>query len=131
MSTILIAEDDHLIAEMVGLALLHAGHEVFHAADGGAALEAVRAERIDLVLLDLLLPVKSGIEVLQHLKSDRERARIPVVILSARCRPEDVAEGREAGAVDYLTKPFSLSDLLQRVDRALEGRLPRSSSQAN
>jgi DNA-binding response OmpR family regulator len=121
MSTILIAEDDPLMAEMVGLCLLHAGHEVFHAADGGGALEAIRAERIDLVLLDLMLPVMSGLEVLKHLKSDPERARIPVVILSARSRAQDVDAGRDAGAFGYLTKPFSLRALLDHVDRALAG----------
>ena len=120
MSKILIAEDDPLMAEMVGLSLIHAGHEVFHAADGGGALEAVRAERIDLVLLDLMLPVMSGLEVLQHLKSDAQHARIPVLILSARSRAQDVETGRRAGAFDYLTKPFSLRTLLESIDRALD-----------
>jgi len=120
MSTILIAEEDPLMAEMVGLSLLHAGHDVFHAADGGAALEAVRAERIDLVLLDLMLPVMSGLELLQHLKSDPQHARIPVLILSARSRAQDVEIGRRAGAYDYLTKPFSLRALLASVARALD-----------
>jgi two-component system phosphate regulon response regulator PhoB len=121
MSTILIAEDDLLIAEMIGSVLIHAGHEVFHAADGGGALEAIRAEEIDLVLLDLMLPVTSGLEILRKLKSDPLHAGIPVVVVSARSRPKDLEAARDAGAADYLTKPFSLTDLLNRVRRALAG----------
>ena len=119
MSKILIAEDDLLIAETVGLALLRSGHEVFHAATGSGALAAIAAERIDLVLLDLMLPVMHGLEVLRHLKGNPKHASIPVVILSARSRAKDLQAGREAGAVEYVTKPFGMKELLAVISRNL------------
>lgn len=120
MSRILVAEDDVHIAEMIVFTLARAGHEVVHAADGGQAVQALDESRFDLILLDLMMPVMSGLEVLRVLKADRRRMGIPAVILSARSREKDVQAGRAAGAVDYLTKPFSLSELVARVERALE-----------
>ena len=120
MSRILVAEDDVHIAEMIVFTLTRAGHEVVHAADGGQAVLALDESSFDLVLLDLMMPVMSGLELLRGLKADRSRMGIPVVILSARSREKDVELGRAAGAVDYLTKPFSLSELVTRVERALQ-----------
>ena len=120
MSRILVAEDDVPIAELIVFTLTRAGHEVVHAADGGQAVLALDERHFDLILLDLMMPVMSGLEVLRGLKADRRRMGIPVMILSARAREKDLQAGRSAGAVDYLTKPFSLSELVSRVEQALD-----------
>jgi len=120
MSRILVAEDDAHIAEMIAFTLSRAGHAVVHAADGGQAVLALEEAHFDLVLLDLMMPVMSGLEILRGLKADRRRMGIPVMILSARSRQQDIQAGRAAGAIDYLTKPFSLSELVVRVEQALD-----------
>ncbi len=115
-ANILIVEDDVTIARFVELELGHAGYEVRKAADGWAALEAVREEEPDLLILDLMLPVVDGLEVARRLR--KEGKTFPILMLTARADTHDVVSGFDAGADDYLRKPFEIPELLSRI-RAL------------
>lgn len=122
MTSMLVVEDDDAIAEVVAYQLRKEGYDVNIAADGVAALQALRNSAVDLVILDLMLPRLSGIEVLRSLRRDSET---PVIVLSARDRDADQIEALELGADDYVTKPFSVRQLLARVAAVL--RRSRSS----
>lgn len=115
MATILLVEDARDLARLVARELEAAGYRVVHAADGIAALEAHARERPDAVVLDWMLPRLDGLEVLRRL---RETAATPVLMLTARGEETDRVVGLEVGADDYLTKPFSVRELVARV-RAL------------
>ncbi|GAA1712090.1 MtrAB system response regulator MtrA [Brachybacterium phenoliresistens] len=111
-SRILVVDDDQAIAEMVGIVLRGKGFEVVTTPDGASALEAFGQVRPDLVLLDLMLPGMDGIEVCRRLRRD---SGVPVIMLTARSDTADVVEGLEAGADDYLTKPFEPDELVARI----------------
>lgn len=111
-SRILVVDDDHAIAEMVGIVLRGKGFDVVTAPDGASALDAFDRVGPDLVLLDLMLPGMDGIEVCREL---RRRSGIAVIMLTARSDTSDVVEGLEAGADDYLTKPFEPDELVARI----------------
>jgi two-component system alkaline phosphatase synthesis response regulator PhoP len=119
MAKILLAEDEKQIGDMVAFKLTNGGHQVLRARDGEEALRLASAERPDLILLDVMMPVLSGLEVLQRLKTDAGLAATPVIMLTAKGRERDVLGGLSAGAVDYVVKPFSLKDLAARIDAAL------------
>lgn len=113
---IIVVEDDLTIARFVELELSHAGYTVTKAADGESALALIEREEQDMVILDLMLPVIDGIEVARRL---RERGdHVPILMLTARAETNDVVSGFDAGADDYLRKPFEISELLSRI-RAL------------
>jgi len=113
---ILIVEDDVTIARFIELELIHLGHEAFKVADGNLAVAEIERVDPDLVLLDLMLPGTDGLTIAKTL---RERGhRMPILMLTARSETQDVVEGFDAGADDYLRKPFELPELLSRV-RAL------------
>jgi len=95
------------------------GHEISLATDGEKALELVDSHRPDLVLLDVMMPVMGGFQVLRRLKEDNETSGIPVIMLSAKGQENDIVTGLEGGAFDYITKPFSFPELIARIDRAL------------
>lgn len=116
---ILVVEDDPLIAKGLETALARSAHQVRCVADGLEAARALRGQDFDLVILDLGLPKKSGLEVLDDLR--RAGSLVRVLILSARDSTHDRIQGLDMGADDYLTKPFELDELLARV-RALERR---------
>ena len=110
---LLVVEDEHSLREDIARKLRLSGYEVDACADGEAALEALAAERYDLVLLDLNLPKVDGMQVLRSLRQhDLETC---VLILSARSEISDKVEGLDAGANDYLSKPFHLAELEARV----------------
>jgi two-component system response regulator MprA len=120
---ILVVEDDDQIAAIVRDGLSRMGYRVELAADGPAALAAVRAQPCDLVVLDLLLPGMDGVEVCQRL---RTRGGPPVIMLTARDAVAEKIAGLDSGADDYLTKPFVLEELVARVRAVLRRRAPRS-----
>ncbi len=116
---VLVAEDEKDIADLVRFNLQADGFAVATAADGEAALTAVRQHRPALLILDLMLPALSGLEVCRRLRSDPETARLPIVILTAKAAEVDRVLGLEMGADDYVTKPFSPRELVARVRAVL------------
>ena len=117
MSSILIVEDEQHLADGLRFNLEAEGYEAYVVETGEAALERLAANPVDLVLLDVMLPGKDGFEVVSELRARQQY--FPVLILTARGRPEDVVHGFAAGADDYLPKPFELSILIARVKSLL------------
>jgi DNA-binding response OmpR family regulator len=122
MARILIVEDEASIFKLVSFRLQHLGHEVIWVQDGGQALEAAREQSPDLILLDVMIPVYDGFQVLKKLKADPVTQLIPVIMLTARGHEKDVVAGIEGGADDYVVKPFSFPELIARVNAALARR---------
>jgi two-component system, OmpR family, phosphate regulon response regulator PhoB len=116
---ILVVEDERDIAALVAYHLTKEGYRVRTAEAGQEALEAVSAERPDLMILDLMLPGFSGYEVLQEMRRRPDMAEVPVVVLTARRDEADRVKGLELGADDYVTKPFSPRELVLRVSAVL------------
>lgn len=112
MARILIVEDEEKIARFVELELSHEGYDVDKAADGRAGLELALSHDYDLVLLDILLPQLNGMEVLRRLRREKNT---PVILLTARDAVMDKVAGLDAGADDYITKPFAIEELLARI----------------
>ncbi|HVA42356.1 MAG TPA: response regulator transcription factor [Acidimicrobiales bacterium] len=121
-SRVLVVDDEQYIRDLVGTALRYEGFEVTEAATGRAALSAVSTARPDLVVLDVMLPDLDGLEVTRRLRS--EGLRVPVVFLTARDATEDKVVGLTVGGDDYLTKPFSLEELVARVRAVLRRTQP-------
>jgi len=119
MTTVLVADDDLDIRELVAFKLAQAGYEVRSAPDGVAALDAARAGGVDLVVLDLMMPGLSGLDVCAELRREPVTAELPVIMLTARAQDQDVATGFAAGADDYVVKPFSPRELVSRVQAVL------------
>jgi DNA-binding response OmpR family regulator len=115
--TLVVADDDPDILRLLERRLSRRGYEVVVTADGGAALDAVRSTGPDAVVLDRLMPAMSGEEVCAALKSDERTAAIPVVLLSAQASEREIVEGFGVGADDYLTKPFDIDELDERLRR--------------
>jgi len=118
-STILVCDDDDRLRELMKVTL-GGDYRYVEATDGDAALAACRAERPDLVLLDVMLPGASGLEVLEALRGDARLRDVPVIVVSAWQTPDDQAAAATAGADDFLGKPFELEDLTEAVSRLLE-----------
>ncbi len=116
---ILIVEDEEKLARFIELELTHEGYEVNKAADGRTALDMALAEEYDLILLDIMLPGLNGLEVLRRLHNEKQT---PVILLTARDSVMDKVSGLDAGAVDYITKPFAIEELLARIRVALKFR---------
>jgi DNA-binding response OmpR family regulator len=112
-----VADDDPDILRLLERRLSRRGHRVVTAGDGGAALDAIRRTCPDAAVLDRLMPVMTGEEVCAALKSDERTAAIPVVLLSAQASEREIVEGFGAGADDYLTKPFDIDELDERLRR--------------
>jgi DNA-binding response OmpR family regulator len=127
MARIVIADDDADIRELVVFKLRHGGHEVVPVGDGAAAVEACRNEKPDLVILDVMMPGMSGLEAARALREDGDLAGLPIIILTARAQESDIDQGFQAGADDYIVKPFSPRELAARVDAVL-AKTPRPSS---
>jgi DNA-binding response OmpR family regulator len=116
---VLVADDDPDILNLVTLRLERDGYEVVGAADGERALEQAFERPPDLALIDVSMPKLDGYEVAQRFRSDDTTKTIPIILLTARAQDSDVARGVEAGADDYVKKPFSTTDLRSRVQAAL------------
>lgn len=119
---VLVADDDPLLRELVRFKLEAAGHKVSFAVDGERALAAAHDDQPDLVILDSMMPVLSGPEVLRALKEDPGTAAIPVLMLTSRKGQDDVVSALRGGAADYLTKPFLPDELAMRVEGLLARR---------
>jgi len=119
MKTVLIADDDPSIVISLEYLLRNAGYRVLVARDGQETYECIVRDRPDLVLLDLMLPRMSGYEVCERVRGDPATRDIPIVMLTAKGREVERAKGMALGASDYVTKPFSTSELLQHVRRHL------------
>ena len=117
---LLLVEDDPTLRRALSFNLTREGYEVAAAGDGEAALDAARSDRLDLILLDVMLPGMSGIEVLRALR--REGVTTPVIILSAKGDEIDRVVGLKVGADDYVSKPFSRPELLARIEAVLRRR---------
>jgi DNA-binding response OmpR family regulator len=112
---VLIADDEPNIVISLEFLMKREGHRVSIARDGDAALQAIRAERPDLVLLDVMMPGKSGFDVCQAVRADESLASVKILMLSAKGRETDVAKGTALGADAYMTKPFSTRELADKV----------------
>lgn len=120
--TVLVVDDEQDIADLVGYRLRQAGYDVVTAYDGDAAVEAARRRPPDLVVLDLMLPRRSGLEVLKVFRGAPATRGVPVIILTARSEEVDRIVGFELGADDYVVKPFSPRELVLRVQAVLKRR---------
>jgi DNA-binding response OmpR family regulator len=114
---IVLAEDEPQIARLIEFKLKKEGYSVTWKENGEEALKAIKTEEPDLVILDVMMPVMDGYEVLRRLKEDENLKSIPVVMLTARAQEKDVVKGINLGAEDYITKPFHPAELLARVKR--------------
>src|SRR3712207_4525770 len=119
--TILLVDDDAALLEVTSIVLASEGYRVLTAEDGPEALRILGRERLDLVVLDIMLPRMSGFEVLKKM---REHSDVPVVLLTAKSQSVDKVVGLELGADDYITKPFDTKELLARI-KAILRRLGR------
>jgi DNA-binding response OmpR family regulator len=116
---VLVADDDSDILALVRFRLEQDGYEVLSAPDGETALDLALARAPDLALLDVMMPRLDGYEVTRRLRSHGPTAAIPIILLTARVQEPDLSQGFEAGATDYVTKPFSPQALRERVQAAL------------
>lgn len=121
MNKLLIADDEPGIRRLVRMTLESDQCEILEAADGEEALSVARDEQPDLVLLDVMMPKRSGIEVCRILKDDRATSGIVVIMLTARAQESDLRESEEAGSDGYFMKPFSPIALMRKVDEMLSG----------
>lgn len=124
MAKVLVVEDEEALSQLLSYNLGKEGFDVATTADGEEALIAVDEEKPDLVLLDWMLPNKSGIEICRHLRAQNETRELPVIMLTARGEEEDRVRGLDLGADDYVTKPFSMSELVARMRAVLRRTRP-------
>jgi len=117
--SVLVADDDEAIRQLLAIELERQGFEVIGAANGREALEKARSRLPDLVLTDIQMPVMDGLEVTRRLREGPETRRIPVLIMSVLGAKDAIVKGLEAGAVDYITKPFFLPELKARIRSVL------------
>jgi DNA-binding response OmpR family regulator len=122
MTTILVAEDERDIRELIAFTLKYHGFEVITAENGEQALQLASEAKPDLLLLDVRMPRLSGYEVCQKVKERDDTRHIPVVFLSAKGQESEIVQGRKAGAVDYILKPFSPQELAERLKAVLGGQ---------
>ncbi|CAD5373953.1 DNA-binding response regulator in two-component regulatory system with PhoR (or CreC) [Rubrivivax sp. A210] len=126
MSLVLVVEDESAIAELIAINLRHAGFEVAIAADADAAQAAVDRVLPDLVVLDWMLPSQSGVQLARRWRADARTRELPLIMLTARAEEADKITGLDAGADDYLTKPFSTKELMARIRAVLRRKAPEA-----
>ncbi|SMF61190.1 Response regulator receiver domain-containing protein [Allosphingosinicella indica] len=119
---ILVCDDDDLLVDLLEHRLGARGFEVIVARDGGEAVAAASSERPDAIVLDAMMPVLDGHEVLRRLGRREETASIPVIMLTARKQEKDILSALELGARDYLVKPFIPEELITRLNRVIEAK---------
>lgn len=126
MSRVLVVEDESAIAELISINLRHAGYEVTVAADADQAQIEVDGVLPDLVVLDWMLPGQSGLVLAKRWRSQARTRELPIIMLTARAEEGDMISGLDAGADDYLTKPFSTNELLARIRAVLRRKAPEA-----
>ncbi len=126
MSSVLVVEDESAIAELIAINLRHNGFEVTLAADADTAQAAVDGVLPDLVLLDWMLPGTSGVQLAKRWRADARTKALPIIMLTARAEEGDKIAGLDAGADDYLTKPFSPKELMARIRALLRRKAPEA-----
>ena len=119
---VLAADDDEDILELVAFRLERSGYTVVRARDGEEAVELARQAKPDLAVLDVMMPKLDGFEVTRRLRADEATRRMPIILLTARAQDADLQRGFEAGADDYVRKPFSPQELQMRVQSILGRR---------
>ena len=112
MYNVLIVDDDKEIVNAIAIYLKNEGYKIYKAYDGNQAVEKLKEQEIHLIILDIMMPEKDGIETLEEIRKEKT---IPVIMLSAKSEDYDKIEGLNAGADDYITKPFSVRELMARV----------------
>ena len=117
---ILVVDDERYILHILDFSLGSEGYEVITAGDGEQAVERTKSEKPDLIVMDIMMPKMDGFEACKLIKSDPDTREIPVIMLTAKGREIDKNRGMEAGADEYLTKPFSPAKLIERVHSVLK-----------
>jgi two-component system phosphate regulon response regulator PhoB len=126
MSRVLVVEDESAIAELISINLRHAGYEVTIAATADQAQHAIDSVLPDLVILDWMLPGQSGLALAKRWRGESRTKELPVIMLTARAEEGDKVAGLDAGADDYLTKPFSTHELMARIRAVLRRKAPEA-----
>lgn len=116
---VILAEDDRTIARLIIFKLEKEGFKVIHFLNGESVVDSVSKILPDIVILDVMMPIQDGISILKEIKASPKTKHIPVVILSAKGQEKDIIKGMEIGASDYISKPFSPSELIVRIKRIL------------
>jgi len=119
MAKILIIEDDEIIWRLIEYRLKKEKHFLIWASDGLKAMEILETIKPDLIISDIMVPYMDGIQILKKIKTMDELKDIPVIMLSSKAQEKDIVLGLELGAQDYIVKPFSPSELLLRINKAL------------
>jgi len=122
MKKILIADDEHKIIMTLEYAFKKAGYEVFIARDGSEVLELLKTEVPDVILLDIMMPNIDGYTTLTEIKKNKNLAKTKVIFLSAKTGEADIKKGLDLGADDYITKPYSIKKLTERVEELLNDK---------
>lgn len=125
----LVAEDDPNIRSMLAMSLELEGYDVISVADGGSAIQILDEESVDVVLLDVMMPVKSGYDVVRHLRSSAA-AETPVIMVSAKTSDDDVWEGWRVGVDSYVTKPYDVDLLVAEMERVTKNSFSAGKSAA-
>ncbi len=123
-TTVLVVEDEAAIRDMIAMALERAGYRARHADSAEDARAAMRLAHPDLLLLDWMLPGESGLDMARSIKDDAQMSQIPIIMLTARGEEDDRVRGLDAGADDYITKPFSPREMMARVKAVLRRTAP-------
>ena len=129
-ATVMVVEDEPQIQELLAVNLEHSGHKVLRAASAEEAEAAIRSALPDVLVLDWMLPGESGLAFARRLRADERTRELPILMLTARAMEQDKISGLEAGADDYLTKPFSPKELAARIKAVLRRRAPQLSGDA-
>jgi two-component system alkaline phosphatase synthesis response regulator PhoP len=124
---ILVVDDEVYIVHILDFSLRMEGYEVITALDGEQALERVKSDHPDLIVLDIMMPKLDGFDACRKLRADPQTADVPIILLSAKGRNVDQRMGYDAGATDYITKPFSPRKLVEKINTILQAtKLPRA-----
>ena len=126
---ILIVEDDLAVREMLAFTLKNSGFNTLEASDSESSLDLIKKHKIDLILLDWMLPGKAGIDISRALRSSSETKILPIIMLTAKSEESDKVLGLESGADDYITKPFSPKELVARIKALLRRSAPEADTE--